>query len=144
MGQALDRDGNVIGEASGDTKREVFDKLMAEHRDAHEIRIRSLESHSQGESSSATSEMPRYRCHKEVWALKIERVQLDADDARVEGRETDGSARLIVEGPYSPIRVDHAYMRKHNPQAGGYYVVYKDGYKSFSPAQAFEEGYTRI
>ena len=33
---------------------------------------------------------------------------------------------------------------KHDPQAGGYYVVYADGYQSFSPAQAFEEGYTRI
>jgi hypothetical protein len=30
------------------------------------------------------------------------------------------------------------------PQPGGYFVVYKDGYKSFSPAKAFEEGYTRI
>ncbi len=36
------------------------------------------------------------------------------------------------------------YMRKHQPKIGGYFVVYKDGYKSFSPAEAFEEGYTRI
>ena len=35
-------------------------------------------------------------------------------------------------------------VEKHNPEAGGYYVVYEDGYKSFSPAKAFEEGYTRI
>ena len=144
MGQAFDRDGNVLGEAFGDTKREVFDKLTAQFRDAVEIRIRSLGQQIASEEGGASAEMPRYRCHKEVWALKIERVQLDADDARVEGRETDGSARLFVEGPYSPVRVDHAYMRKHNPQAGGYYVVYKDGYKSFSPAQAFEEGYARI
>jgi hypothetical protein len=27
---------------------------------------------------------------------------------------------------------------------GGYYVVYEDGYKSFSPASAFENGYTRL
>lgn len=26
----------------------------------------------------------------------------------------------------------------------GYYVVYDDGYKSWSPAKAFEEGYTKI
>ena len=32
-------------------------------------------------------------------------------------------------------------MEKHKPHAGGYYVVYDDGYKSFSPAKAFEEGY---
>jgi len=35
-------------------------------------------------------------------------------------------------------------MYKHKPEVGGYYVVYADGYKSFSPAQAFEEGYTRV
>lgn len=139
MGQAFDRNGDVLGEAFGDTKREVFDKLMAAHKDAAEIRIQSL-----GHDSGVQSEMPRYRSHKDVWALKIERVQLDADDARVDGRETDGSARLFVQAPYSPIRVEHDYMRKHDPQAGGYYVVYKDGYKSFSPAQAFEEGYARI
>lgn len=139
MGQAFDRDGNVLGEAYGDTKREVFEKLNAQFKNAHEIRIKTLE-----QQLAASMEMPRYKCHKEVHALKIERVQLDRDDARVEGRETDGSARLFVEAPYSPLRVDAAFVRKHNPQAGGYYVVYKDGYASFSPADAFEDGYTRI
>jgi hypothetical protein len=35
-------------------------------------------------------------------------------------------------------------MHKHKPQVGGYYVLYKDGYASFSPASAFEEGYDLI
>jgi hypothetical protein len=35
-------------------------------------------------------------------------------------------------------------MTKHNPQVGGYYVMYKDGYQSWSPASEFEDGYTRI
>ena len=30
------------------------------------------------------------------------------------------------------------------PHVGGYYVLYEDGYESFSPAKAFEEGYTRF
>lgn len=42
MGQAFDRNGNVLGEASGETKREVFDALLAKHPDAHEIRIKSM------------------------------------------------------------------------------------------------------
>lgn len=42
MGQAFDRDGNVLGEASGDTKREVFERLSAEYPAAHEIRIKSM------------------------------------------------------------------------------------------------------
>lgn len=144
MGQAFDRDGRLMGEAYGSTKREVFDKLMTSHRTAAEIQIHSLGDGLAAEDGGASAEMPRYKSHKEVWALKIERVQFDADIARVEGRETDGSARLYVEAPYAPIHVDHDYARKHNPQAGGYYVVYQDGYKSFSPAQAFEEGYMRV
>lgn len=74
------------------------------------------------------TEMPRYRCHKIVYALKISITN-----------ETDGSRRLVPdEYPFSP------YVQKHNPQPGGSYVVYDDGYKSFSPAKAFEDGYTRI
>lgn len=86
--------------------------------------------------------MPKYRCHKEVWALKIREVR----DTTEPGNETDGSRLLIFEESeaYAPMRVDHEYVRKHKPQAGGYYVVYADGYKSWSPALAFEEGYTRI
>jgi hypothetical protein len=29
----------------------------------------------------------------------------------------------------APFAVDAAYMRKHDPQIGGYYVQYDDGYK---------------
>lgn len=43
MGQAFDRDGQVLGEAFGETKREVFDKLSNLHPHAHEIRIKSLQ-----------------------------------------------------------------------------------------------------
>jgi hypothetical protein len=90
-------------------------------------------------------EMPKYRSHKEVWALKIVDVKKDRDAAAKEGRETDGSATLFFEDDrYVPIKVPHDYVRKHNPQPGGYYVVYKDGYKSWSPAEAFESGYTKI
>lgn len=42
MGQAFDRDGNVLGEAEGATKREVFDKLQEAHPTAEEIRIKTL------------------------------------------------------------------------------------------------------
>ena len=90
-------------------------------------------------------EMPRYKCHKEVWALKIAAIDRDSDKARAEGRETDGSAMIAPSDVgYAPFRVKSDYMRKHDPQVGGYYVVYEDGYQSFSPAEAFESGYTRI
>ena len=49
MGQAFDRDGNMLGEAVGETKREVFDKLHAEFKDAAEIRIKTAERQSSDE-----------------------------------------------------------------------------------------------
>jgi len=89
--------------------------------------------------------MPKYKCHKEVWALKIREIHRDQEDACVEGRETDGHAIITPEEPgYAPFRVDAEYMRKHKPVVGGYYVVYVDGYKSFSPAKAFDEGYAKV
>jgi hypothetical protein len=86
---------------------------------------------------SADAEMPRYRCHKEVWALKIKAIE-----KRDYGRE----ATITPEEPgYAPFDVDAAYLAKHDPQVGGYFVVYPpDGYRSFSPAKVFEDGYTRI
>ena len=106
-----------------------------------ETDIESLKRFVDSQSAGASTEMPRYKCHKEVWALKIEKVL----DPTLPGNETDGSRVLVPEdGNYAPFKVDHAYVRKHAPQPGGYYVVYKDGYESFSPAEAFEEGYARI
>lgn len=87
-------------------------------------------------------EMPKYKCHKEVWALKIKSIVRDGEG---ENRESDGSAIITPEEDgYAPFRVEPYYLHKHKPQVGGYYVVYKDGYQSFSPTDAFEEGYSRI
>jgi hypothetical protein len=40
--------------------------------------------------------------------------------------------------------VSRAYLAKHAPVIGGSYVRYEDGYESFSPAAAFESGYTKV
>ena len=85
---------------------------------------------------NVSREMPKYECHKKVWALKIKRIYLADNDAGAEiTPEEDG---------YAPFVVPQEYMDKHKPEVGGYYVVYEGGYKSFSPAIAFESGYTRI
>lgn len=81
-------------------------------------------------------EMPRYQCHKQVWALKIDRIG---------PQKSDGSVEIYPEEEsYGPITVSVDWVAKHKPEIGGYYVVYDDGYKSYSPASAFEAGYTRI
>lgn len=80
-------------------------------------------------------ELPEYKCHKEVWALKI------ADLMSL----TDGSAMITpTEERYAPFKVSAEWVSKHEPQKGGYYVVYENGYTSFSPSEAFESGYTKI
>ncbi len=85
-----------------------------------------------------TIEMPKYKCHKEVWALKIKLIEMNVE-------EGDGSATIIPEEEsYAPFMADKEYMLKHKPHIGGYYIVYKGGYKSFSPAIDFEEGYSLL
>lgn len=87
------------------------------------------------------TELPRYQSHKVVQAMKIK----DIHDPTLPNEESDGSRLLIPDdSTYAPIKVDHQYMHKHRPRIGGYYVVYADGYQSYSPAEAFESGYTRI
>jgi len=83
--------------------------------------------------ANVSAQMPRYKCHKEVYALKI-----------VDIIPRNRAAELIVEAPFAPVPVSQEWVAKHEPMLGGYYVVYKDGYSSFSPAKAFEEGYTLI
>ena len=42
------------------------------------------------------------------------------------------------------VLVLQPYVEKHAPRVGGYFVRYDDGYESFSPAAAFEGGYTSV
>lgn len=55
--------------------------------------------------------------------------------------DADGASLTVV--PHADFwnRVE-ASERK--PQIGDYFVLYTDNYQSWSPAKAFEEGYTRI
>jgi hypothetical protein len=60
------------------------------------------------------------------------------------GSDCYGACITPADDGYGPFEVTAAYVRKHGPEVGGYYVVYEDGYKSYSPAEAFEGGYSLI
>lgn len=89
--------------------------------------------------------MPRYKCHKEVHALQIRRL---------ESRD-DGIKLYFMDEKYSPIEIanpeggrikkaliDHAKPLGDTSLDTGYLVVYaEDGYRSWSPSPAFEAGY---
>jgi hypothetical protein len=80
--------------------------------------------------------LPRWKCHKEVTAARIKEIQ-DLGD----------TVHLTVDlggDVYGYVLVDWKYMNRHKPAPGGYYVRYANGYESYSPAEAFEAGYTRI
>ena len=72
-------------------------------------------------------------------------IVFDEDLANNGNRETDGSAMITpYEDGHAPFKVDHQYVHKHKPEVDGYYVVYEGGYESWSPADAFEGGYTKL
>jgi hypothetical protein len=84
-------------------------------------------------------DLKKYKSHKVVEAAKIEMISLNTSPDTY----WDGKSRLTFAGGVYVI-VERHYMRKHEPQVGGYYVLYKDGYESFSPAEAFESGYELV
>jgi hypothetical protein len=76
-------------------------------------------------------DLPQYRCHKVVRAAKITAPDMQYN-------------RLFLEGDRVVGELPGNFFEKHHPQAGGYLVVYADGYMSYSPAEAFEDGYTAM
>ncbi len=89
------------------------------------------------DETGAMCEMPRYKCHKEVWALKIAAIEF--------GEDRSGKI-MPVDRSYAPVKTDPKWATqwKGSEDDLGYYVVYDDGYKSWSPSKTFEEGYTLI
>lgn len=111
--------------------------------------------------------LPRYKSHKIVEALKIKELRppeqplykapvCRAMDYGSGCRACERCAWLRDVFPTAPwwmvpaeegfdrYQLSAAFIAKHKPQVGGYLVFYEDRYESYSPARAFEEGYTRI
>lgn len=84
-------------------------------------------------------ELPQYQCHKIVRAAKIERVFREGET--ISGGSTILPGNTIVQVGDNEYR---DLAARHRPEVGGYYVKYEDGYTSYSPADAFESGYTLI
>ena len=82
----------------------------------------------------ATTPMPMYSCHKQVWALKIRKIyKIDEDNFALSFEDSRYDDRIF----------DVSFLdNRPIPSPGWYYVQYADGYESFSPEKTFEEGYT--
>jgi hypothetical protein len=72
--------------------------------------------------------MDTYRCHKLVQADRIAGI--------------DGNVLRLGDGDVREASA--AWMERHKPEVGGFFVRYEDGYESFSPGRAFVEGYSLL
>lgn len=72
-------------------------------------------------------DMAEFKCHKVVRAVRIVNRILDRLQT------IDGDTIVVPPGFITPQR-----------ELPGYLVRYEDGYLSWSPVKAFEEGYTAI
>jgi hypothetical protein len=82
--------------------------------------------------------LPLYQCHKKVRAAKIGSI---AQHGQTGAASLDLVMPEGVGERFLSVDVTAEWMARFKPETGGYYVVYQDGYASFSPAKAFEEGY---
>lgn len=80
--------------------------------------------------SSCQIEMPRYMLQRKVWALKIKEVI---------------NQTIVPENTrYAPFGVSTRYLEENKPVAGGYFVMYEGGYKTFYAADIFETDYKQL
>lgn len=80
-------------------------------------------------------DLPLYQSHKVVGAFQIAAIL----------KVNNGVAEVYAlkdESENYSVYVSKTWLDKHNPQIGGYFVMYDDSYQSYSPAKAFEAGYT--
>jgi hypothetical protein len=84
-------------------------------------------------------ELAQWQSHKIVRAGKVLPQQVEDTG--------EGTGVLTVEdvnGTPCRVVVPNNFFARGAPSPGDYVVIYDDGYKSWSPAKAFEEGYIRI
>lgn len=79
------------------------------------------------------NDWPKYESHKIIQAAKI----IGITDSGVILIDPFDDRNAIAFEPTVPGMAEKA-------EIGGYAVLYPDGFKSISPAKAFEEDYTRV
>lgn len=83
--------------------------------------------------SESCMPLPQWKSHKEVYADKI--IAIEPVDS--------GYIWRLACGAYVPTGITAELTKRSSPKVGDYFVEYDDRYKSWSPAKAFEDGYTR-
>ncbi len=94
------------------------------------------------------AEMPRYRSHKVVHALKLQSIMAPEPKSNkptwILYFVDTGFKHIIVQAT-DPLAAHLKRARESHPEDTGYLVVYpREGYRSWSPTADFEDGYTLI
>lgn len=78
--------------------------------------------------------LPLYNCHKQVRALHIAGVEIHKDGSATIAPKEDG---------FEPFRAKAGWGERFHgcEEDPGVYVLYADGYESWSPTKPFDEGY---
>ncbi|KKL87482.1 hypothetical protein LCGC14_1934250 [marine sediment metagenome] len=98
-----------------------------------------VEARDEADRTLVAVDLPQYQCHKVVRAAKITGLSLNHED------DGSGQCNTLIFGDIGGYkRVADGWIERFKPEEGGYFVRYADGYTSFSPAKAFEEGYSKI
>ena len=90
----------------------------------------------------AQVQLPRWKSHKEVYADTIVDIKLANPDD--EHPCFDYAGFDVVLACNAVVCVSNEMIARHKPSIGEYLVQYDDGYISWSPAKAFEDGYVRV
>ena len=103
-----------------------------------------MEDQNQESLGEAQTELPEYKSHKIVRAAKVVEVR---DNSGENCEAAMANDTFIVwrldNGGYVHVSKD-LKMRGGDDPVGGYYMLYKDGFESWSPSRAFIEGYDRV
>lgn len=86
---------------------------------------------------STQTELPMYQCHKQVRALRIAAIEI----------HQDLSATIApIDAGYAPFKTRPGWAERFqgNESDPGVYVVYEDGFSSWSPSAPFDAGYSLI
>ncbi len=89
-----------------------------------------------------TIQLPRWQSHKKVWADKIVGISKADNNQQPVMPDDSGIVWHLACGAF--IHVSFALIARGSPSVGDYYVLYEDSYQSWSPAKAFDSGYTRL
>lgn len=92
----------------------------------------------------ASTPLPEYQSHKRVRAAKVVRITDNSGENCESAVPNDSFVIWHLDNDGFVHVSKDLKMRGGDNPVGGYYMLYEDGFESWSPAKAFKEGYTRI